>query len=79
MGLTSRTGFERLPLCGFSLEATETAVINGDVLRSEDLVRLTNLISRREKELRAKQRQRLERDKGGQGLSEYLASLPKAG
>ena len=41
-----------------SLEATQAAVINGDVLRSEDLVRLANLISRREKELRAKQRQR---------------------
>jgi len=39
-----------------SLEATQAAVINGDVLRSEDLVRLANLISRREKELRAKQR-----------------------
>ena len=41
-----------------SLEATQAAVINGDVLRSEDLVRVANLISRREKELRAKQRQR---------------------
>ncbi len=41
-----------------SLEATQAAVINGEVLRSEDLVRLANLISRREKELRAKARQR---------------------
>jgi hypothetical protein len=40
-----------------SLEATQVAVVNGDVLRSEDLVRLANLISRREKELRAKRRQ----------------------
>jgi hypothetical protein len=42
-----------------SLEATEGAVVAGDILRSEDLVRLANLISRREKELRARQRQRL--------------------
>ena len=41
-----------------SLEATQAAVINGDVLRSEDLVRLANVISKRERELRAKQRQR---------------------
>ena len=41
-----------------SLEATQAAVISGDVLRSEDLVRVANLVSRREKELRAKQRQR---------------------
>jgi hypothetical protein len=41
-----------------SLEATQAAVINGDVLRSEDLVRLANVISRREQELRAKQRKR---------------------
>jgi hypothetical protein len=48
-----------------SLEATQAAVINGDVLRSEDLVRVANLISRREKELRAKQRQReVERPEG---------------
>jgi hypothetical protein len=53
-----------------SLEATETAVINGDVLRSEDLVRLTNLISRREKELRAKQRYR---EAKAPSLREHLA------
>jgi hypothetical protein len=41
-----------------SLEATQAAVINGDVLRSEDLVRLANVIAKRERELRAKQRQR---------------------
>jgi len=41
-----------------SLEATQAAVINGDLLRSEDLVRLANVISKRERELRAKQRQR---------------------
>jgi hypothetical protein len=39
-----------------SLEATQAAVINGDVLRSEDLVRLANVISRREQELRARAR-----------------------
>ena len=42
-----------------SLEATESAVVAGDILRSEDLVRLGNLISRRERELRAKLRQAL--------------------
>ncbi len=42
-----------------ALEATQDSVVNGDVLRSEDLVRLGNLISRRERELRlAQQRQR---------------------
>jgi hypothetical protein len=41
-----------------SLEATQAAVINGDILRAEDQVRLANIISRREKELRAKARQR---------------------
>ena len=41
-----------------ALEATQDAVVSGDILRSEDIVRLANLISRREKELRAKQRQR---------------------
>jgi hypothetical protein len=39
-----------------SLEATQAAVINGDTLRSEDLVRLANLITRRERELKAKAR-----------------------
>jgi hypothetical protein len=42
----------------FSLEKVQEAVVGGDVLRAEDQVRLANLISRREKELRAKQRQR---------------------
>ena len=41
-----------------SLEATQAAVINGDILRSEDLIRLANAISRIEKVLGAKQRQR---------------------
>ncbi len=58
-----------------SLEATQAAVIAGDILRSEDLVRLGNLISRREKELRAKQRQRqVERP---EGLREKLWSRYK--
>ena len=38
----------------FSLEKTQAAVIAGHVSATEDLVRLANLISRREKELRAK-------------------------
>ena len=41
-----------------SLEATQAAVVCGDVLRSEDLVRLGNLISRRERELQRAARQR---------------------
>jgi hypothetical protein len=53
-----------------SLEATQAAVINGDILRSEDLVRLANLISRREKELRAKQRHR---EAKAPSLHEHLA------
>jgi hypothetical protein len=40
----------------FSLEKVQAAIINGDVLRAEDQVRLANLITRREKELRAKAR-----------------------
>jgi hypothetical protein len=42
----------------FSLEKVVEAVVAGDTLRAEDQVRLANLISRREKELRAKARQR---------------------
>jgi len=59
-----------------SFEATQAAVINGDVLRSEDLVRLANLISRRERELRAAAHKReVERDKG-LTLDDYISSLP---
>ena len=41
-----------------SLEATQAAVINGDILRSEDLIRIANAIGRIEKVLKAKARQR---------------------
>jgi hypothetical protein len=39
----------------FSLEQCQASVVNGDVRAREDLVRLLNLIGRREKELRASQ------------------------
>jgi hypothetical protein len=46
----------------------------------EDVVRLHNTIERKETRLRAMLKaKRLEQDKGGQSLNEYLASLPKAG
>ena len=40
----------------FSLEKVQAAIVGGDVLRAEDQVRLANLISRRERELKTKQR-----------------------
>src|SRR5271166_1928259 len=39
----------------FTLEQCQASVVNGDVRAREDLVRLLNLIGRREKELRADQ------------------------
>jgi hypothetical protein len=42
-----------------SYEATQAAVVTGDVLRSEDVVRLGNLVSRRERELALRARGRL--------------------
>jgi hypothetical protein len=57
--------------------AAEKALAVGNF---EDVVRLHNTIERKESRLRVMLKaKRLERDKGGQGLSEYLASLPKAG
>jgi hypothetical protein len=57
--------------------AAEKALAVGNF---EDVVRLHNTVERKETRLRAMLKaKRLERDKGGQGLSEYLASLPKAG
>jgi hypothetical protein len=57
--------------------AAEKALAVGNF---EDVVRLHNTIERKEMRLRAMLKaKRLERDKGGQGLAEYLASLPKAG
>jgi hypothetical protein len=60
----------------FSLEAAQAEVFAGDIAQSESVVRLSNLISRREKELRAKTRQRETAAPVG-GLAAYLAS--KAG
>jgi hypothetical protein len=40
----------------FSLEATQAAVINGDSRAREDLVRISNLVARRERELRIAKR-----------------------
>lgn len=40
----------------FSREKIQAAVINGDARAAEDLVRISNLVTRREKELRARQR-----------------------
>ncbi len=56
-----------------SLEATQAAVINGDVLRSEDLVRLANVISRREQELRARAR-RHQAEQPAEGMRAKLSS-----
>ena len=39
-----------LAVLKLSLEATQAAVLRGDILRSEDIVRLENLIGRRERE-----------------------------
>lgn len=56
-GLGDADRLRELATLRLSLEATQAAVVAGDILRSEDLVRLANLISRREKELRARRRQ----------------------
>jgi hypothetical protein len=56
-----------------SLEATQAAVVRGDVLRAEDLVRLANVISRREKELGAKQRQR-QAEQPAEGMRSKLST-----
>ena len=48
-----------LAVLKLSLEATQEAVLRGDILRSEDIVRLENLIGRRERELGARARARL--------------------
>jgi hypothetical protein len=57
-----------------SLEATQAAVINGDILRSEDLIRLANAITRCEKPLRARARVR-EAQAPAHGLASYLEGL----
>jgi hypothetical protein len=59
-----------------ALEQTRDAVLRGDVARSEDIVRLENLIGRREKELAAKARQR---QAEAPSLREHLAKAAKAG
>jgi hypothetical protein len=51
----------------FSLEAAQAEVFAGDIAQSENVVRLSNLISRREKELRAKARQREAEQPGVRG------------
>jgi hypothetical protein len=53
-----------------SLEATQAAVINGDILRSEDLIRLANAIGRCEKPLRARVRARAAQAPAGASQSE---------
>ena len=62
-----------------SLEATQAAVINGDILRSEDLIRLANAISRIEKVLGAKQRQRQAEPPAGGMRSRLGARYTKGG
>jgi hypothetical protein len=63
----------------FSLEAAQAEVFAGDIEQSENVVRLSNLISRREKELRAKARAR-EAERPAIGLRAKLeAKLGKGG
>jgi hypothetical protein len=64
-----------------SLEATQAAVINGDILRSEDLIRIANAIGRIEKVLKAKVRQRASQAPAGDlrgKLSSRYRSAPWA-
>ena len=57
------------------LEDAQTEVFAGDISQSENVVRISNLISRREKELRAKARQRQsERPR----LADYRASKARS-
>jgi hypothetical protein len=55
-----------------SLEVTQAAVLRGDVLRSEDIVRLERLIGQREKELGLRARARLAT--APRSLAEYIAA-----
>jgi hypothetical protein len=54
----------------FTLEETQAAVISGDNTGRADIVRLANLISRREKDIRETLRQKPTRT---EDLHEYLA------
>jgi hypothetical protein len=61
----------------FSLEAAQAEVFAGDIAQSENVVRISNLISRREKELRARARQR--EAERAPTLNTYLDSLSPEG
>jgi hypothetical protein len=61
-----------LAVLKLSLEATQAAVLRGDILRSEDIVRLENLIGRRERELGAKARAREAERPATSALDGYL-------
>jgi hypothetical protein len=54
-------------------EAAQAAVVKGDLSAAEDLVRVANLISRRERELRAKAR-RHESEQPAEGLRGKLST-----
>jgi hypothetical protein len=56
----------------FSLEKVQAAVVAGDIERAEDQVRLANLITRKEKELRAKARKH-ETERPAVGPREHFA------
>jgi hypothetical protein len=61
-----------LAVLKLSLEATQAAVLRGDILRSEDIVRLENLIGRRERKLGAKARAREAERPATSALDGYL-------
>ena len=56
-GMHDPTRLRELAGLKYTQEMTQAAVVNGDTGAREDLVRLSNLISRREKELRSGKRQ----------------------
>lgn len=61
----------------YTLEKTQTAVVNGDARAREDLVQIANLIDRRERELRAKRK--ADEAKPINPLRAYLAGQKGAG
>lgn len=70
-GSTNPVGLRELAGLKFTLEQTQAAVVAGDQRACEDLVRISNLVARREREMRAASG--AQRD-SAPSLSEYLAA-----
>ncbi len=74
-GDSNPVGLRELAGLKFSLEETQNSVVNGERGAREDLVRLSNLVARREREMRAAGQ--ANRDTGP-SLADYLAASHEA-